>query len=143
MMLRTIPLLVFLAGLFSGHAWAKECSRENAIAAESIPYYIESWYKMSEAFAFYGHCDDGSIAEAFSDSIVRLLASRWESVRELDRESRKNPAFKAFVLRHIDATAATEDLRRVESMSVYKCPKGLSSLCQQIQTAVKEAGRDQ
>ena len=142
-MLRATFLIVVFAGLLSASAWGKDCTREDAIAAESIPYYIESWRKMHEAFDYYGHCDDGSIAEAFSDSIVRLLASRWERLPEFDREQRKAPAFRAFVLRHIDATAATEDIDRVELLATRKCPKGFSALCHQIQKAAKEAGRDQ
>ena len=142
-MLRTLSLILSAAVFLSAHAWGKECSKEDAIAAESVPYYIESWHKMREAFDFFAHCDDGSIAEAFSDSIVRLLASHWERLPELARETRESPSFKTFVLRHIDATAATEDLNRVEFLASRKCPKGNSELCRQIERAAKGAGHEQ
>jgi len=97
---------------------------------------------MHEAFDYFGHCDDGAIAEAFSDSIVHLLASYWERLPELVRETRNASSFETFVLRHIDATATTEDLNRVEFLASRKCPKDNSALCGQIEQAVKEAGRE-
>jgi len=141
--LRTVSLMLLTAVLFSPEAWGRDCTREAAIAAESVPYYIESWHKMREAFDHFGYCEDGSIAEAFSDAIVRLFASHWERLPEFASESRNAPAFKAFVLRHIDATAAAKDLNHVQFLATRKCPIGSSALCGQIEEATKRAGREQ
>ncbi|MHB8916285.1 MAG: hypothetical protein ACYC4K_10795 [Thiobacillus sp.] len=75
--------------------------------------------------------DDGMFAEGYSDVIVRALAKRWNS-RELKNLTDRNSAFRAFVLRHIDATTDPDELNQALKNARAKCPVGASRLCKEV-----------
>jgi hypothetical protein len=99
---------------------------------------------LHDAFHRFAHCGDGAIAEGFSDSVVRLLASRWQDLHELEHLAESDRPFRAFVLRHIDATADEADLRRIIA-TASKCPGHARPICREIESharaALKEVGR--
>ena len=53
----------------------------------------------------YARCDDGYIAEGVSAFVTETLSKKWNTVDNLDAETRSRPAFRRFVLNHVDATA--------------------------------------
>ncbi len=116
-------------------AYAIECAHEEAIAAEGVAARLMSWKQVFDAFERFSHCDDGAIAEGFTNSVVRLLATNWQSLPDVPALDEKNPAFRTFVLSHIDETADTADLKRVERLARSQCPKGYSLLCAAIARA--------
>ena len=133
-------LLLLLAASFVTPcvALAKECTREEAMAAEDIAARLTNWKQIFGAFEHYSHCDDGAIAEGFTDSVVRLLASHWQTLPQVSALERKNPSFRAFVLRHINASADNADLNRVATLARTQCPKGYSSFCSAIAKAASK-----
>jgi hypothetical protein len=115
--------------------FAKECTREEAMAAEDVAARLPNWKQIYGAFERFSHCDDGAIAEGFTDSVVRLLATHWETLPQVASLESKNPAFGNFVLRHINDTADTTDLKRIARLARTQCPTGQSVLCSAISQA--------
>jgi hypothetical protein len=55
-------------------AWAKErCSLDQEIAAESSAGTLRNWAEVYSSFERFGHCDDGAIADGYSESISKIL----------------------------------------------------------------------
>jgi hypothetical protein len=82
-------------------------------ADASLVHARASWSSLSMHFEAFASCDDGALAEGYSDAIVTLLARRWGQFDAFVVLSARNPAFRRWALRHIDASASTDDLRRV------------------------------
>jgi hypothetical protein len=61
-------------------------------------------------------CDDGSIAEGFSESVTRLLADDWEALPALQSLTTMDASFQTFVLRHIDETAPLIDWKESSAL---------------------------
>jgi len=121
----TATILVLAAGAVLG----RDCTREEAMAAERVAAQLSRWNDIFDTYHRYSHCDDGAIAEGFTDSIARLLASKWDSLPEMAAIADKNPGFKAFVLRHVNATADTRDLERIAESAKSKCLPQYQALC--------------
>jgi len=117
---------------------SKECTREEAMAAEDIAARLTDWKQIYGAFESFSHCDDGAIAEGFTDSVVRLLATHWEALPQVASYESKNPAFRTFVLLHINDTADTSDIKRIARLARTQCPKGQGQLCSSISQAATE-----
>jgi hypothetical protein len=99
----------------------------------------KSWHALHQQFDRYGSCDDGAIAEAFTEAVIRLLADRWLEFRDLARLSKTDPTFRSFVMRHIDATVRDEDLTKVAKSARSSCPPGAAALCDNIAAAARRA----
>lgn len=95
---------------------------------------MKDWKTIYAVFKtnFPGCPDDGMFAEGYSDVIVRALAKRWNNGRELKILTDRNPAFRAFVLRHIDATTDPDELNQALKNARSKCPVGASRLCKEV-----------
>lgn len=120
-------------------ASAKVCTELQAVAAESVVDYVESWKKLHGAYKEFGHCDDGSVAEGFSSIVARLMTGHWEGIGAFRILAEKDSGFKFFVLRHIDGTWSLKDLTRVEELAKTQCAEGDGSLCRDLINAVREA----
>jgi len=131
-----IPLLLLFAYLTTPLVtFAKECTREEAMAAENIAARLPDWKQIYGAFERFAHCDDGAIAEGFTESVVHLLATHWETLPQVASYERKNAAFRNFVLRHINDTADTSELKRIARLASTQCPRGHDVLCSAISQA--------
>jgi hypothetical protein len=107
------------------------CTKEEAQSAEAIAAKVNSWAQLKEQFDRYSHCDDGAIAEGFSESVSLLLADQWRDIRQL-YEMRFQSEFRVFFLRHIDETIPKERLERIGENARERCPQGLEALCRKI-----------
>jgi len=132
----TLGLVLALA--FGEGAAATGCSREEAVNAEKAAATVSDWEAMYDAFHRFSLCDDGGVAEGFSDSVARLLASRWEELHDLEHFAEANKAFRAFVLKHIDATASEKDLRRILEHT-NECPGYARPICREIENRARAA----
>jgi hypothetical protein len=102
-------------GADASAASSTACSQDAADRADSIfRKQNVSWPQLSQHYR-EGICDDGYFAEGYSDLVVRLLANQWREFGALMAIAAKRPEFYGWVLRHIDETAAQDDLRRVLS----------------------------
>lgn len=113
-------------------ASARDCTREEAEAAEEGADRLSDWKQIYSAFVRFSHCDDGAIAEGHTESVVHLLSTHWETFPQLVALTNINPDFLAFVLRHINETADADELRHIAHLANANCPSGQYSLCTAI-----------
>lgn len=113
------------------------------LADASLAGAAASWGSLSRHQRRFLSCDDGAMAEGYSDTVVTLLAYRWEQFGAFAALSQRNPAFGRWAIRHIDATASTDDLMKVVR-NATKCTGSASTkaLCREVATAAKEALKD-
>ena len=129
-MLRLVTVVTL--ALATPSAYTADCpsNAENAIDS------LHTWADVHAAFTrFAPQCDDGGVAEGFSDRIVHLLASNWAALPALYKIMEKDAGFGPFVLKHIDATTDSDELDAIAKMSVSTCPGGRSALCAAIHRA--------
>lgn len=134
-----VPLLLLALSLFvsisEASGKASSCSSRDARAAEEVADAANSWGQLHRFYERFRHCDDGSIAEGFSESASMLLDKKWQDVRDFERLSRKDPRFKRFVIRHLDETVPVR-LDRIEHNASNSCPKKLKNLCREMVDAI-------
>jgi len=92
---------------------------------------------MYHAFKNYARCDDGAIAEQFSDRVEMLLTNRWPSVREFFDLAASEPEFEKFILNHIDVTTSEKGLSDIAFNATRRCPHEVQALCEKIATKAK------
>ena len=138
--MRIVVAAIFLLAVFP--AWAQPCSMADAQAAENAVDQLDSWQAIHAAYRRYAHCDDGSIAEGFTDKVVHLLATRWGSLGQAQRIAAHDSGFQSFMLRHIDSTALTSELDRIAHSARHQCPRSATVLCKQIAGAAEAANSD-
>jgi hypothetical protein len=109
-----------------------ECTKSQERAALHEAAGLNSWAAVHRSFRRYGHCDDGAIAEGYSESVTVLLAEHWGQLKRLNDHAAGDPKFRAFVIRHINETVPSERLKRITHNAQSKCPRGLRSLCQEV-----------
>ena len=117
---------------------ATTCSKEEAANAERAASTVRDWEAMYDAFHRFSPCDDGGVGEGFSDSVVRLLASRWDELHDLEHFAEANRHFRAFVLKHVDATASEKDLQRILGHT-KDCPGHARPICRDIENRARAA----
>ena len=128
--------LLFL--LVASPAQAHQCSRADAQAAEAISGSLSSWQSIYAAYERYGLCDDGAIAEGFTNSVVHLLATNWVSLSDAQRLIAKSPSFRSFVVNHVNASADSDEIAKISALASTQCPLSASSFCQEILGAANE-----
>ena len=122
-------------------AWARGCTAAQANAAAAAADHLHSWPEVFALYKSYRDCDDGGVAEAQTEAVMRLFADQWDDLAVLARIVREHADFRLYVLRHVDSTADTKDLERARDQSAKHCPPSLHSLCKDIASAAKEALR--
>ncbi len=89
---------------------------------------------------FFPPCpDDGAVAQAHSELVVRTLAQRWTEIAELGAIVDGDPEFKQFVLRHVNSRSSRSDLQTVLTYSTIRCPGRRVALCGELRAAVSKA----
>ena len=136
-----LAMVMGLAGLPSvatpnGYCPADMYQRADA----SLAIAAGGWSSLMRHQKAFGSCDDGALAEGYSDAVVALLARRWDQFDAFVRLSSRNPSFRQWALRHVDATASPDDLREVVR-NAAKCTGSdkAKHLCRDIAGAAREA----
>jgi hypothetical protein len=102
----------------------------------------QTWSAIHRSIETYPGCDDGVVAEEYSDRIVHLLATRWKSVANLNRLVAADPKFGKFVIGHIDATTDVDELHAIVRRPTHDCPRAAADLCKEIAAAATAAARE-
>jgi hypothetical protein len=102
-------------------------------ALGSVGSAAGTWKALYVHWQTYGKCDVGPVREGYSHGVVSLLASKWSQVGELGRHAREDPPFLDFVVAHVDASSAPEDLEAVRSAAKDACPKALRAMCHRLE----------
>jgi hypothetical protein len=111
---------------------AQMCTSTDAKHAESEADTFRTWGTLYKSYSLYRRCDDGAIAEGYSESVARILVDHWKTLSELDHLINANSRFKEFVLRHIDSTLDSNDVKKISRNARERCPNGLSDLCNDL-----------
>jgi len=123
--------------LFSADT-VESCSKKDAQKAEELADTAKSWDDLYRLYKRYHQCDDGAIAEGFSESVSILLSHSWEQIDKLNKIVVKDNKFKLFVLKHIDETVPQERLQEIAYLATNKCSSATKSLCEKIRKRVNE-----
>jgi hypothetical protein len=125
-------LICFSVLAFSGSiacAQQHSCTDTEALRAETQVDTLRSWDSLYRSYKLYRQCDDGSIAEGYSESVVRILADHWGTRPRLAALSKRDARFRRFVLGHVDATTNPDDLKKIRINANTQCPPRLSAIC--------------
>ncbi|NKB36231.1 MAG: hypothetical protein GKR93_03560 [Gammaproteobacteria bacterium] len=125
---------IILGLLFlSFNSYAKECTSIQAYAAESVSGYLSSREETYYAYVEFGHCDDGAIAEGFSEKITLLWAENWESISEMHNYFEMSAEFESFVLKRInDETTPIDRWQVIRKNAKNECIQIASDFCRRI-----------
>lgn len=89
--------------------------------------------KLHDHFVQYGSkCDDGGFAEAYSDTIQRLLGADPTTFKKFLELMGKNPNFYAFVLKHIDSTGTEEYWNLIKKRANSSCAPSFRKSCDAV-----------
>jgi hypothetical protein len=128
-----IALVVFSVVMsITSSASDRPCTITEAKRAETEADSFRSWKSLYKAFKLYGQCDDGAIAEGYSESVARTLVDHWQTLPQLGHLERADPQFRRFVIKHVDETLNAADFRAIAMNANNKCPIGLGSLCRDL-----------
>lgn len=122
------------------HAQTNHCTQLDGYAAEKVASYINSWKDMSYAFKEFSQCDDGSVAEGFSEADARLMADNWVNLLEGLTFLRTDSVFEHFVIRHLDETVDNADLVKIDQLARAACPVAAKNFCAEVHAHLKLSG---
>ena len=112
--------------------YAKECSQDIYDEADKNAIAFDSWESVYSYSKKYDGCIGSDTQESISESIVRLLADRWDQLYILDKLIKKDHRFKIFVIENITSTVYYGDLVKIHNNATKKCPRNLLKLCKSI-----------
>ncbi len=140
MFLKKCVLVIFAVALSAQTSYSQRqsCSTAESNKADREAGRLRTWDALYRSYNRFAHCDDGSIAEGYSDSVGRILVEQWETLPRLVILA-NNGGFHKFVLRHVDATLDTRELEKIRTNAVHRCPAGKEDLCEQLVRAADEA----
>ena len=115
---------------------AEPCTKQEAMQAEDGTDHLRDWNDLYQAFVRFSQCDDGAIAEGYSDAVGKLLADNWNELPDLVRLSTKDKHFQNFVLRHVDETIPDDMLKKIAANAESQCPPNAVALCKLIARTV-------
>jgi hypothetical protein len=100
------------------------------------------WPELRMIWRQYRACDDGSIAEGFSEASVQLLRKQWSQAQAVLLH---DIGLRDFVLRHIDATLRDSDIHAVREYASKRCNSGRTqrALCAEVILACDKALKEQ
>src|SRR5579862_9488583 len=94
--LASLVLILFVCGV--GYAQDRGCTDSDSKRAESEAETLRSWDSVYKSYSLYRNCDDGAIAEGYSESVARILVDHWSTLDQLTVLTKKNPGFFRFTL---------------------------------------------
>lgn len=135
-----LAILLFAAQI--GYA-QRTCTDAEARRALHQADWQRTWAALYRSYRLYGHCDDGAVAEGYSESVARILVDHWDTLPELARLSKRDAQFRRFVIGHLDATLNMDDVEAVKRKAKTRCPARFNGLCRdlakQADSAVEES----
>ncbi|MBE1161798.1 hypothetical protein IGX34_15555 [Dyella sp. 7MK23] len=109
--------------------------------AETEASTLKTWASVFTSYQHYKQCDDGAIAEGYSDSIADLLAAHWDQVGELNKLAIAHPEFEGFVIRHLDDLMTPVQSTVIRTQAKSSCPASASKLCEAIEKQFSDLER--
>lgn len=128
-----VAAVVCIASLLACKSGYADCSK-----AEDLASRASSWAELNRLFVEYSKCDDGLVAEGFSDSVTTLLDKKWENLTE-SQYLFEDQYFVVFVLKHIDESAPDDRLARIAKQASGRCVFQTTDICILIQRLAESA----
>jgi len=129
----TYPIiLATLLSIGTPAALAESCGSYDMTKAEQAVYTIGTWKDLNSFFRKLKACDDGALAEGFSDRVADLLAYHWDTTNDLQSLTDGDESFERFVLYHIDSLMTPAEAKAIIDNASNHCPKDTDELCQKI-----------
>ena len=124
-------LLMMGFAVFAESATQRVCTEAEVKEAQKEADQLRDWDSVYRSFKRFAHCDEGGIAEEYSDSVGRLLARDWKHLNTFVRLS-ADQDFEQFVIRHVDETMSEDEAALVINNARLHCPSGAKRLCKSI-----------
>lgn len=121
----SVVLVLVLSAIYVGPCHGDSCPT----ILTSNP---STWDGLYKSFKSYRQCDDGALGEGYSESVARLLVDRWNTLPRLGRLVGKDPTFRPFILKHVDATLDIQDVQKIRENARTQCPAGLRTFCNDL-----------
>jgi hypothetical protein len=137
-----VAAILTLSASYAACAQNAPCSDPQDKRALAETDSLRTWDALYRSYEKYRACDDGAIAEGYSEAVARLLADHWETLPRLIALKMREPRFWRFVLKHIDATDDSGDLEKIRLNSTKHCAAELNSACASIERAAEVAIRE-
>ena len=134
-----VLLVLILSARCPLRAQNAPCTDVQAREAEAEAGGVRTWDALYKSYKKYQQCDDGAVAEAYSESVARILVDHWSTLPRLAQLAKKNDDFWQFVLDHIDSSDDPGDLRTIKRRAERRCPAGLRSTCRELKKAADSA----
>jgi hypothetical protein len=134
-----IAALVFGMNVPANGTGKRPCTKSEARQAEKDVDSLSNWDGVYRAYTKFSQCDDGAIAEGYSDAVGKLLADDWANFKRFLTLSKTDRGFSRFVVRHIDATLPKEILERISTNVQSACPAGEENVCRVLADASSRA----
>lgn len=135
----SVVLVLILSAWCPLHAQNAPCTEAQGGRAEAEADGLRTWDALYKSYELYRSCDDGAIAEGYSESVARILVDHWNTLPRLADLGKKSSEFRQFVLKHIDATDDPSDLQRISQNAAKQCPTQLRTLCADLKTTASAA----
>ena len=91
-------VLMIVFAVFAEAATQKVCTETEVKEAQKEAGQLRDWDSVYRSFKRFAHCDEGGIAEEYSDSVGRLLARDWKHLNAFVRLT-TDQDFEQFVIR--------------------------------------------
>ena len=114
------------------------CTKSEAMQAEKEVDSLKNWSDIYRSYRKFSQCDDGAIAEGFSDAVGKLLSNHWGQLGRLITLAKTNRNFERFVVKHIDESLSRDTLQRISNNARSSCPAGGQRLCGLIASAASD-----
>jgi hypothetical protein len=134
-----LTLAMMLSSAQVGHAQKQGCSDAAGRRALDEAVTLRTWNALYTSFKACRQCDDGAIGEGYSESVARILVDHWNRLPRFAELAGKNAAFRAFVIRHVDATLNTDDLEKIKENASMHCPANLRKTCNELAKTADQA----
>src|SRR5438445_2135806 len=108
-------LIIVLSLTFGSKALADKsakthCTEQDAIQAEKEADSLSDWDQVYRSYRMFSQCDDGAIAEGYSDAMSKLLTNGWNHFDRLLTLTKNDKPFQQFVMKHINETISDDFL---------------------------------
>lgn len=114
----------------------KPCTKADAANGAKAIERDNNFNQLYKSWQDYRHCDTGALAEAYTDSLLRLMVE-WKSVDALAAAMQKDPEFKEWVYARLKSPAAKDDQPAIYSRVRSSCPKAMDAFCAELAESVK------
>jgi hypothetical protein len=85
-------LLVSVAG--TAHSQVPGCTAAQAQRADQGIDRLHTWGSLYTWYKNYRHCDDGVMAEDYSEAVARVLVDHWSTLPRLAQLGKRDPPSK-------------------------------------------------